>query len=301
MDLRDLAYFEVIAETQNLGRAAERLGRTKPALTKSVRRLEASIGAALFARVGRGIVLTPVGKVLRDRARRIGTTMDEVLREVGEFASGNAGHVRIGTGATTAEYLLPQVFSRWVKINPGVTLELVIGMNDVLRASLRAGKLDLVAGPVVSNEGDEFTVHIFGDDEVVVAASKDHALCSSGDLTIGDLIGCKWVLPATSVATRQWLDRAFTSRGLPEPQVQLETNSLHLLPRLIAQTDLLSFIPRRNLEPGRARAPLKELPIETTTMHRHFGVMYRREGYLPPAALRIITGMQESARELFGS
>jgi DNA-binding transcriptional LysR family regulator len=301
MDLRDLAYFEVIAETQNLGRAAERLGRTKPALTKSVRRLEASIGASLFARVGRGIVLTPVGMVLRDRARRIGNTMDEVLREVSEFATGTAGHVRIGTGATTAEYLLPQVFSSLVKSNPSVTLELVIGMNDVLRASLRAGKLDLVAGPVSSNEGSEFTVHVFGNDEVVVAASKNHSLCGRSSLTIEDLIGCKWVLPATSVATRQWLDRAFTSRGLPGPLVQLETNSLHLLPRLIAQTDLLSFIPRRNLEPGRARAPLKELPIEATTMHRHFGVMYRADSYLPPAALRLIAGMQESARQIFES
>ncbi|WDZ76241.1 LysR family transcriptional regulator [Ensifer adhaerens] len=298
MDMRDLAYFEVIAETQNLGQASERLGRTKPALTKSIRRLEESLGAALFVRVGRGIVLTPVGRILRDRSRRIATTMEEVLREVSEFASGTAGHVRIGAGATTVEYLLPAVFNRLTKTNPEITAELVIGMNDVLRASLREGKLDLVVGPVMQNESGEFVTEVLVEDEVVVAANSDHPLCAATNASIEDLVASRWVLPATSVATRQWLDRAFTSRGLPGPKVHIETNSLHLLPQLIAQTDLLSFIPRRNLRPERARARLTEIYAEATTMRRHFGIVYRRDSYLSPATVTLIAELQKSAEAL---
>ena len=112
MDLRDLAFFEVIAETGHLGRASEKLGRTQPALTKCIQRLEASVGAELFARSGRGLVLTQVGDVLLSRARLMRTAMDEAIREVSEFAAGTAGHVRIGTGATMAEYLLPHEIGR---------------------------------------------------------------------------------------------------------------------------------------------------------------------------------------------
>ena len=57
MDLRDLRYFETIAELQHLGRATHKLHRSQPALTSSVRRLEAACGAALFEKAGRGIRL----------------------------------------------------------------------------------------------------------------------------------------------------------------------------------------------------------------------------------------------------
>ena len=109
MDLRDLAYFEVIADLGHMGRAAERLGRTQPALTKCIQRLEEAVGADLFERTGRGIALTRVGEVLLSRARRMRSAMEEALREVSDFAAGSAGHVRIGCGATMGEYLLPQV------------------------------------------------------------------------------------------------------------------------------------------------------------------------------------------------
>ena len=71
MELRDLAYFETIAELQHMGAAAERLHRTQPALTASVRRLEEFCGAPLFERAGRGIRLTAAGKALLDWARRV--------------------------------------------------------------------------------------------------------------------------------------------------------------------------------------------------------------------------------------
>jgi DNA-binding transcriptional LysR family regulator len=67
MELRDLRYFETIAELQHLGRASARLHRTQPALTSSIRRLEADCGTALFEKAGRGIRLTEAGKVLTSR------------------------------------------------------------------------------------------------------------------------------------------------------------------------------------------------------------------------------------------
>jgi molybdenum-dependent DNA-binding transcriptional regulator ModE len=71
LDLRDLRYFEAIAEAGHLGRAAEKVHRSQPALTGCVRRLEEALGTALFERVGRGIRLTAAGEALARRARSL--------------------------------------------------------------------------------------------------------------------------------------------------------------------------------------------------------------------------------------
>lgn len=297
MDIRDLAYFETIAETGHLGRAAERLGRTQPALTKCIRRLEGSIGAELFSRSGRGLRLTPVGEVLLGRAKRLRSAMDEAVREVTGFAGGVAGHVRVGAGATMAEYLLPRVCGALTAGAPEVTVEVLIAMNDVLRDALRAGEVDVVVGPVLAGEERAFAVEVFGSDEVVVVAPRGHPLCGRA-VTVEDLARYKWVLPAASVAMRRWLDRVFEANGLLGPRVQIETNSILLLPRLISETALLSFTSTRNLGRGRVGAHLERLDIEATTMRRHLGLIHRKDGYLSPAATRFVSIVAQMGGEL---
>lgn len=300
MDPRDLAYFEAIAEAGHLGRAAERLGRTQPALTKAVQRLEAAIGAELIRRTGRGLVLTEVGRVLLARARQIRAALDDALREVGDLSAGLAGHIRLGAGATMAEYLLPGVCSALIAAAPEVTVEIRIGMSDVLRTALRAGELDVLVGPVLGGEEQEFSTAVFGTDEVVVVAPRGHPLLGR-PVTVRDLAAYRWVLPTRAVAMRQWLDRVFEAHGLMGPRVQIETNSILLLPRLIAETDLLSFTSTRNLRGGRVGSHLEALVIEETTMRRNLGLVHGRGGALSPIAARLVALLREhSARELGG-
>jgi DNA-binding transcriptional LysR family regulator len=289
MELRDLVYFQTIAEAGHLGRAAERLGRTQPALTKSIRRLEDDIGAELFDRSGRGLRLTSVGEVLLARARQLRQSVETTRRELQDVMQGAVGHVRIGSAATTAEYLLPTLFGHLLRDTPGVTIELLIGMNDVLRGSLRSGKLDLVISPLTDRDGEFSTVPVM-EDEVVVVARKGHPL--SDNARLEDLCGQRWILPGPSVAMRQWLENVFASRGLSLPEVQIETSSMVLLPKIIAQTDLLSFISRRTLNRVQ-NDNLTEIPLAETTMFRRLGVIYPRDHYLSPAARRLIDLVRE--------
>jgi DNA-binding transcriptional LysR family regulator len=212
VDIRDLVYFETIAQ-RHLGRAAELLGRTQPALTKCIRRLESEIGAKLFTRSGRGLQLTKVGEVLLARGSRLNFALNDALREVSDFAKGAAGRVRVGTGATMAEYLLPQVSRTFIQRMPGVTVEILIGMSDVLRAALRDGQIDVAVGPTLKGEEEEFAIRVFGMDEVVVVAPFGHPLCGR-KVTMDDLARYRWVLPARSVEMRRWLDGVFKANGL---------------------------------------------------------------------------------------
>jgi len=82
MDLRDLYYFETIADLGNFGRGSDKLHRTQPALSKSIQRLEQTLGTALFFREGRRMRLTPAGELLLMRARHLRQGVQETRREI---------------------------------------------------------------------------------------------------------------------------------------------------------------------------------------------------------------------------
>ncbi|MCU1732652.1 MULTISPECIES: LysR family transcriptional regulator [unclassified Pseudomonas] len=297
MDLRDLTYFETIADLGHLGRAAEKLNRSQPALSKSIQRLEESLGTKLFQRDGRRIKLTDVGELLLARGRELQRSIAETEREVRDFASGLVGTLRLGCAASMAEHLLPQLTASLLERAPELTLTLSIGQDDVLKASLRAGQLDAIIRPLIVNDPDFETWPIL-EDEAVVVASVDHPVFS-GPITLKDLCQYRWVLAGPTVTARRWIDNAFTSNQLPPPVVQVETNSISLLPRLIAQTRLLSFAARETLEHGHGTAWLREVPLAQTTMRRTVAVSVRAGAYLPPAAEAMVALLKENGRRFF--
>ncbi|MCY1449635.1 pca operon transcription factor PcaQ [compost metagenome] len=133
---------------------------------------------------------------------------------------------------------------------------------------------------------------------MVVVASSDHPIFS-GPIEMMDLCRYRWVLGASTVTARRWIDHAFTSNQLPAPEVQVETNSISLLPRLIAQTKLLSFVARETLEHGHGMSRLREVPLTQTTMKRSVGISIRAEGYISPAAAALVELLRENGYRFF--
>lgn len=88
MDLCDLRYFETIAELEHTGRATEKLHRSQPTLTTSVRLLEEAVAAPLFEMAGRGIRRTPAGRVLLKLAQRVRFDVEDACREIGDMKKG---------------------------------------------------------------------------------------------------------------------------------------------------------------------------------------------------------------------
>lgn len=294
MDLRDLRYFETIAELEHVGKATEKLHRTQPALTSCIRRLEEATGAPLFEKAGRGIRLTPAGKVLLKWAKRLRLDTDDAQREINDLGQGLSGHIRLGIVPTAAQFLLPPVVRELLRDAPNVTLRTEVGLVDALRPKLRAGELDLVIGTESHNEPDLVSAPLT-DDTIVVAASAHHELLSR-PVHIQDLCQYRWVLQPVGAPTRDWLDHAFDRHTLPRPVVQIESTMLMLLPSLIAETSLLSFISRQHLQgPGQIRG-VKEVPVSDAAMHRRLVVTYRSHGFLSPAAKRLLDLFVQSAQ-----
>ncbi|TQK06722.1 LysR family transcriptional regulator [Herbaspirillum sp. SJZ107] len=294
MDFRDLKYFEVIATEGNLGRAAERLHRTQPALTKCIDRLEEDLGTALFEKDGRGMRLTAAGQVLLKRTRLMAIMVEETAREMQDHAGGLQGTVRIGCVPTLAEHLMPAVFAQLLAEAPAITVNLVVGMNDNVLGHLRDGDIDLVIGPMLDADPDIVNEQI-AEDTVVVMASEDHPVFDA-PTTLAGLLDYKWMLPATTVASRQWLDQTFARHGLPRPQVQIESNVLNAILPILEKTPLLGFVTRLNLVAGRAR--LREVVLAETQMQRRLGLAYRKNGYLSPVAARVAAILRARGKEL---
>ena len=295
MELRDIEYFGVIAEHGNMRRAAEALGLTPPALSKSLRRLESSMEAKLVERTGKGVRLTSIGAALATQARRMRLTLDDITREVSDMNSGRTGHLRIGAGPADCEYL-PQACARLMSESPRLTIDITISDNDELIPLIREGELDLGLNyvPPVPYEGIEQVP--VTDDEYVAYASADHPLAKKRKLSLSDLVGEVWTSSTANYRPKQLLKQAFVDRELPEPRFAMQTRSTRLRIQFIARSRLLGFGPKRTLEMAAKSFGLRILPVKELTWPRPVGVMYRKGAYLPPAARRLVALLKETSR-----
>ena len=287
MELRDIEYFAVVAEHGNVRRASEALGLSPPALSKSLRRLEQSMQAKLVERTPKGVALTHVGTALLAQVRRLRVTLSDIKREAEDLSRGRAGHLRVGVGATTVEQL-PAAYVDLLKESPRLTGQIVVGDNDVLVPSLREGGLDLIFNVIPESPYEGCVQEHLFDDEFVVCASADHRLAKRKRVTIADLADEEWALSAPAVLNVQHIHRAFQARGLPAPRIAIEARPVQVRLEICASTSLLSFNTRRTLQQVAPRLRLRELPVDELKWRRPFGVIYRNEAYLSPAARRLI-------------
>lgn len=286
MDTRDLRYFIAAAESGHLHQAAERIGRSQPALSKCIRRLETEIGARLFEPSGRGIRLTSVGYALLPRARRLVQGMHDTVREITDMAQGVAGHVRLGSGPTTAEWLLPGLFRRLLPEAPDLTLEVKTGLGDVLRQALREGRLDLAITPTAPDDALEFESLAIANDTMVVAVRRGHPL-DRPCVQPADLVPYAWLLPSGALASTRWLMQRSQLLGAAKPRIQVEADTVIMLRRVVSQTDLLTFLSRRDLAHGEGLA-LRELALADFTLHRAIGALSMRGRHASPAMVRVV-------------
>lgn len=287
MDIRDLRYFIAAAEMGQFRRAAQHVGRSQPALTKCIHRLEEELGASLFDRKGHRVYLTTVGQALLARAKIISQSLEAAVREAADIADGTKGHVRVGTGSTTAACFLPGLFHRMIPQFPGVTFDVLVGLADHLRQLLREGALDLVVGPLSDSDRREFSTLVIDRDELVIAASVRHRFAGR-KVHIEDLANEKWLLPSAPLGSTQWLNTEFERRGLQRPHVQVQASSVVLLRQVIANTDLLTFISRRDLDEQADQRCLREIQVPEVVFRRDLGILYVEERHLSSAARRLL-------------
>jgi DNA-binding transcriptional LysR family regulator len=297
MELRDIEYFAEVARHGHLGRAAEALGLSQPALSKSLRRLEAAVEAKLVKRTTKGVELTAEGSALLLRARQLRVSLQDVTREIADVRDGRAGHLRIGVGENVAEYLLPAAFDSVLAGAPKMILKISVSDNDLMLPALCNGELDLVVNYLRATLSEGLEQEHLYDDDMVVCASARHRLTKLKRVSLIDLSQERWALTEVP-ATRQHLEQAFQDEGLPPPRAVMESRSVRLRFESLACSQLIDFTSRAAFNHLADRYGLKEIPVKELAWRRRVGVILRKQTYLSPSARRFIDILRVAVRKL---
>jgi DNA-binding transcriptional LysR family regulator len=143
MELRHLRYFVVVAEEQNVTRAAERLHVSQPPLSRQIHDLEAELGVQLFHRTAKSLALTEAGKIFLNEARAVLLRVDKAVETVRTVARGDRGSLRIGYAPSLAVELLPNALRVLEHEQPGVRVSLHDISTVECVEKLAARKLDV--------------------------------------------------------------------------------------------------------------------------------------------------------------
>lgn len=295
MDARDLEYFVVVAECGNLSHASERLGLSQPALSKSLRRLEHSVGTKLVKRTPKGVELTAVGSALLTHALRLRLSFEEIGREMSELGQGRAGHLRIGSAPMQIEHLVSPACAALFSEAPKTTMQIAIANNDVLLPALHRGEFDVTVCGIPAVPKDDLIQEPLYEDEFVIFCSDRHRLAHRKRVTISDLAKERWALATPGSFAPRMLLRIFEERGFPPPTIVMETESLTPKVHLVASTDVLGYASLRNVLSFTQRYRLARLHFPDLPCIRTIGVSYRKNGYLPPVAVRFIEMLKKTA------
>jgi len=299
MNERDLDYFAAVAKHGHLGRAAESLGLSQPALSTSLRRLEKSMQAKLVKRTPKGVELTMMGSALLGHLGRLRLAREDVAREVTDLAQGHAGNLRIAVQPGISEELTAAAAAVLLKDAPKVTLQVNALSFDLMVPGLLNGEFDLIVGGTVSpaSSGD-LTQEDLLHEKNVIYASATHRLAAHKRVTLADLAEERWV--KTASAGRSWkaLCRTCEEAGLPPPRDVLETNSSAVRSRAVAFGGLLALGNSRQVRQYAQRLPVVVLRVVGFSASRDVVVAHRRDGYLSPIARRVIGILKATAREM---
>ncbi|APE45664.1 hypothetical protein BOO69_19080 (plasmid) [Sulfitobacter alexandrii] len=149
MNLRQIRHFVIVAEELHFARAAARLNMTQPPLSMSIRKLERSIGVALFDRSAKRVALTPAGAIWLEYARRLLAEAEAMPQIARRAARGETGVLRLSFVSIASFTLLPDLVCRYRRALPDVRVELREATSDVQLEGLRKGEIDagIVIGP----------------------------------------------------------------------------------------------------------------------------------------------------------
>lgn len=169
MELYQLKSFVAVAEEGHLTRAAERLFISQPAVSGHIKALEAELGVQLFIRSSRGMIPTPAGEKLRERAKGVLDGAAEIVRQAQSMKTELAGPFRLGLNTDSSFLRIAELFRAIHATHPHIELQLVQSTSARITEHLKAGNLD--GGFLFMDSGDpdlscirleEVTVHVTG-------------------------------------------------------------------------------------------------------------------------------------------
>lgn len=272
LTLKQLRYFEALAQHGHFGRAAQACAISQPALSVQIRELEESLGTELFERGARQIRLTNFGEEFATRVRGILRSVDEL----GELAMASRDHLvgrlRIGVIPTIAPYLLPEIITDLTAANSSIDIQIRESLTPILVRELADGRLDaaIVALPV--SEPSLTEVSLFEENFVLVRPVADEGRPVPGHEDLREL---KLLLLEEGHCFR---DQAlsFCNIQSSRPREMLDASSLATLVQMVGAGLGVTLIPEMAIAVETRSAPVSIAHFRNPQPSRTIGMIWRK-------------------------
>jgi len=280
MEIRTLRAFVEVVRQGGFTQAAKTVFATQSTVSKAVKQLEDELGMQLLDRVGHRCTLTDAGKAVYRRAVTILAEGDDLIAEVEGLRGIMTGTLRLGLPPIGSNSLFARWFANYRSRYPGVDLQLVEYGSKRLEELVLNGDLDLAASllPV----SDHFNWQELRREPIDALLAIDHPLAQSDSLKISDLAEVPFVLFGEGFALNPLIIEACRESGFI-PKVAAYSSQINFIIELVAIKFGVCFLPR--LIALHSPHPLtKRVPIEQPTIYWHMALIWRKGGYLSPAA-----------------
>lgn len=290
---RNLIAFVKIAETGNLTEASRRLHITQPTLTKRLQQLEQTYNCQLVERLPRGVQLTALGHELLPFAKRIEQTHLQARESLGAVQDGHLDEIRVGAGPLFHLRYLGPAFLKLRKEFPNTRIRLNTDLNDQNLPRIKDGSLELAFGTtehLEEEDGINFLALTEVEHGILVAA--DRTLGRSGTVKPDSLLDLDWIVYSDSTENTQLILSYFASQGLAPPNIVLQTASLSMGVRMVAESSLAMTLPIQlaSVLPEEKVKSLRTIPPIAT---KAAGVFYRQSSLVFPAVRKFIELVRE--------
>lgn len=283
--MHQLRAFVAVSRQGSIRAASRLLNLSQPALTKSVKELEDSLGAQLFIRRRQGVTLTECGEIFFKRASLILEELRVAQEDIAQRLGATSGQVNIGIGASIARTIMPDVIDRFHREFPQVRVRIAEGQLVSMIPELRQGQLDFTINTYYPSAYDnELLYEKLMDKEYRVVCRRGHPLEKAR--SINELLDCDWTLPTPRGSYYKLLHEMFSEMDV-EPKVSVVCETFMSCTSLLAKTDFLSVLSSDIINDPVIGPSLAALDLDLPLPRATFHLIQRKDSTLSPMAAHL--------------
>jgi DNA-binding transcriptional LysR family regulator len=279
MELKQLEYFQTVAELQHYTRAAEKLMLSQPALSRSMASLEDELGVPLFDHVGRSVRLNHFGNVFLKRVISALNEINAAKQEIAESLDPEHGTISLAFLPTLGTHLVPELLSAFHSKHPNINFQLSQKASSYILDDLEKGMVDLcLSFPPNKRTGFGWTSLL--NEELFLIVPEDHRLAHRTSVRLREVSEERFILLKHGFGLRSVTERVCQEAGF-SPKILFEGDEVVTVVGFVAAGLGISLIPYIE---GMNLKKVKLLPVCDPKCERVIAVTWMKDRYLPAAA-----------------
>ena len=293
MDINQLEVLIAVAREKSFSRAADALGRTQPAVSQAVRRLELEIGEKLFDRSSKDGTLTSAGELLVDYARQMMNLRHAANTALREMRNLQNGKVTISANEHTVFYLLPLI-EEFRRRHPVIKIEVQRGVASRIPEQITAREVELGIISFKPNDASLKSISVLND-ELVLVVAPDHRLAGRSAISIRDLADETFIAHNAPSPYRKRVIESFDKYDT-RLNISVELPSLEAIKRLVETGIGVALVPKLTAKAEIASGQLVGLSVKEMKLERKLNIIYRKNSVLSHASQEFLKIAKEMAR-----